>query len=105
MAGAASSRGASVISDASRSGRSSVPVRTLGDGIARVQRSAFAASDGSLLKIHGDLRILRMLRNFGSPVMNTSVAASDVQKNFGFWHDKALREPVQVTKYGRETVY
>jgi PHD/YefM family antitoxin component YafN of YafNO toxin-antitoxin module len=37
--------------------------------------------------------------------MSTSVAASDVQKNFGFWHDKALREPVQVTKYGRETVY
>ena len=37
--------------------------------------------------------------------MGTSVAASDVQKNFGLWHDKALQEPVQITKYGRETVY
>jgi antitoxin StbD len=37
--------------------------------------------------------------------MSTSVSASDVQKNFGLWHDKALKEPVQVTKYGRETVY
>lgn len=37
--------------------------------------------------------------------MTTSVPASDVQKNFGLWHDKALREPVQITKYGRETTY
>jgi antitoxin StbD len=37
--------------------------------------------------------------------MSTTVAASDVQKNFGVWHDKALQEPVQITKYGRETVY
>ena len=37
--------------------------------------------------------------------MTTSVAATDVQKNFGLWHDKALREPVQITKYGRETTY
>lgn len=37
--------------------------------------------------------------------MSASVAASDVQKNFGLWHDKALQEPVQITKYGRETVY
>lgn len=37
--------------------------------------------------------------------MSTKVAASDVQKNFGVWHDRALKEPVQVTKYGRETVY
>ena len=37
--------------------------------------------------------------------MTTSVAASDIQKNFGLWHDKALREPVQITKYGRETAY
>jgi antitoxin StbD len=35
----------------------------------------------------------------------SSAAASDVQKNFGLWHDKALQEPVQITKYGRETVY
>jgi hypothetical protein len=26
--------------------------------------------------------------------MGTSAAASDVQKNFGLWHDKALQEPV-----------
>ncbi len=37
--------------------------------------------------------------------MSTSVAASEVQKNFGAYHDKALREPVQITKYGRETAY
>jgi antitoxin StbD len=37
--------------------------------------------------------------------MSSSVAASDVQKNFGLWHDRALKEPVQITKYGRETVY
>ena len=33
-----------------------------------------------------------------------SVAAADVAKNFGEWHDKALNEPVIVTKYGRESV-
>jgi prevent-host-death family protein len=32
------------------------------------------------------------------------VSASDVQKNFGRFHDQALAEPVRVTKYGRETV-
>lgn len=37
--------------------------------------------------------------------MGASVNASDIQKNFGAWHDKALQEPVQITKYGRETVY
>jgi PHD/YefM family antitoxin component YafN of YafNO toxin-antitoxin module len=37
--------------------------------------------------------------------MSTSATASDVQKNFGLWHDKALQEPVQITKYGRETIY
>ena len=37
--------------------------------------------------------------------MSTKVTASNVQKNFGVWHDRALKEPVQVTKYGRETVY
>jgi antitoxin StbD len=37
--------------------------------------------------------------------MGASVNASDVQKNFGVWHDKALQEPVRITKYGRETVY
>jgi prevent-host-death family protein len=37
--------------------------------------------------------------------MGTSVAASELQKNFGLYHDKALKEPVQITKYGRETAY
>ena len=32
------------------------------------------------------------------------VAASEVAKNFGEWHDKAINEPVVVTKYGRESV-
>lgn len=32
------------------------------------------------------------------------VSASEVQKNFGAYHDQALSEPVRVTKYGRETV-
>src|SRR5258708_31580931 len=43
--------------------------------------------------------------NIRGTVMSTKVTASDVQKNFGIWHDKALKEPVQITKYGRETVY
>jgi prevent-host-death family protein len=37
--------------------------------------------------------------------MPTSATSSDVQKNFGAYHDRALSEPVRVTKYGRETVY
>jgi antitoxin StbD len=37
--------------------------------------------------------------------MSKSVTASEVQKNFGAYHDKAQREPVQITKYGRETAY
>lgn len=37
--------------------------------------------------------------------MSKTVSASEVQKNFGAYHDRALREPVKVTKYGRETVY
>lgn len=37
--------------------------------------------------------------------MSSTVSASDVQKNFGVYHDRALTEPVRVTKYGRETVY
>ena len=37
--------------------------------------------------------------------MSASGAASAIQKNFGLWHDRALKEPVQITKYGRETVY
>lgn len=37
--------------------------------------------------------------------MTTKATASDVQKNFGAFHDQALSEPVQVTRYGRESVY
>jgi antitoxin StbD len=37
--------------------------------------------------------------------MTASVPASDVQKNFGLWHDRALKEPVQITQSGRETIY
>lgn len=37
--------------------------------------------------------------------MATSASASDVQKNFGAFHDQALSEPVKVTRYGRESVY
>jgi PHD/YefM family antitoxin component YafN of YafNO toxin-antitoxin module len=37
--------------------------------------------------------------------MSITAPASEVQKNFGAFHDRALREPVRVTKYGRETVY
>lgn len=33
-----------------------------------------------------------------------TVPASEVQKNFGAFHDQALTEPVRVTRYGRETV-
>jgi prevent-host-death family protein len=32
------------------------------------------------------------------------VSATEVQKNFGAYHDRALQEPVHVTKYSRETV-
>jgi len=37
--------------------------------------------------------------------MSITAPASQVQKNFGAFHDRALSEPVRVTKYGRETVY
>ena len=37
--------------------------------------------------------------------MPNTASASEVQKNFGAFHDQALSEPVRVTKYGRETVY
>jgi prevent-host-death family protein len=31
------------------------------------------------------------------------VPASDFARNFGEWHDRAMREPVVITKHGRET--
>jgi len=38
--------------------------------------------------------------------MAITAPASEVQKNFGAYHDRALTgEAVRVTKYGRETVY
>lgn len=37
--------------------------------------------------------------------MSQTASATEVQKNFGAYHDQALNEPVRVTKYGRETVY
>ena len=37
--------------------------------------------------------------------MSITAASSEIQKNFGAFHDRALSEPVRVTKYGRETVY
>ena len=37
--------------------------------------------------------------------MAVTAAASEVQKNFGAYHDRAMSEPVRVTKYGRETVF
>ena len=37
--------------------------------------------------------------------MSDTVTSSEVQKNFGAYHDRALSEPVRVTKYGRETVF
>ena len=37
--------------------------------------------------------------------MTTTAPSSEVQKNFGAFHDRAINEPVCVTKYGRESVY
>jgi len=34
-----------------------------------------------------------------------SVTASEVQKNFGEWHDRAFEEPVEITRYGRSTAF
>jgi prevent-host-death family protein len=41
----------------------------------------------------------------GVKAMAKTASASEIQKNFGAFHDRALTEPVRVTKYGRETVY
>ncbi|WP_372426632.1 type II toxin-antitoxin system Phd/YefM family antitoxin [Salinarimonas chemoclinalis] len=37
--------------------------------------------------------------------MSQRVAAADLQKNFGYWRDKAMSEPVQITEDDRETAY
>lgn len=34
-----------------------------------------------------------------------SVAASEIQKNFGEWHDRSSQEPVEITKYGRTSAF
>lgn len=34
-----------------------------------------------------------------------SVSASELQKNFGEWHDRIYEGPVEITKYGRTTAY
>jgi prevent-host-death family protein len=34
-----------------------------------------------------------------------SVPASDIQKNFGEWHDRAYEGPVEITRYGRSTAF
>ena len=34
-----------------------------------------------------------------------SVPASEIQKNFGEWHDRAFQEPVEITKYGRTSAF
>lgn len=34
-----------------------------------------------------------------------SVTASEMQKNFGEWHDRAYEEPVEITRYGRTTAF
>jgi antitoxin StbD len=33
----------------------------------------------------------------------SQAAATEVAKNFGEWHEKAMREPVVITKHGRES--
>lgn len=35
----------------------------------------------------------------------TSAPASEVQKNFGEWQDRAYEGPVAITRYGRTTSY
>lgn len=37
--------------------------------------------------------------------MTATVTASEAQKNFGAWHDRSQKEPVRITKHGRETAY
>lgn len=34
-----------------------------------------------------------------------SVAASEIQKSFGEWNDRALQSPVEITKYGRTSTF
>ena len=34
-----------------------------------------------------------------------STPASELQKNFGEWHDRAYAGPVEITRYGRTTAF
>jgi hypothetical protein len=34
-----------------------------------------------------------------------SVSASEIQKNFGEWHDRIYEGPVEITRYGRSTAF
>ncbi|MGV6871233.1 type II toxin-antitoxin system prevent-host-death family antitoxin [Pseudochelatococcus sp. B33] len=34
-----------------------------------------------------------------------SLPASEIQKNFGEWHDRAHEGPVEITRYGRTTAF
>ncbi|WP_420962652.1 type II toxin-antitoxin system prevent-host-death family antitoxin [Brucella sp. IR073] len=34
-----------------------------------------------------------------------TVPATEIQKNFGEWHDRSFEEPVEITKYGRTSAY
>jgi prevent-host-death family protein len=44
----------------------------------------------------------KLLNNRLVQTMDIKVSAADVAKNFGQFADKALSEPVTITKYGRE---
>ncbi|GAB5429395.1 MAG: hypothetical protein Devi2KO_28540 [Devosia indica] len=35
----------------------------------------------------------------------STAPASEIQKNFGEWHDRAYEGPVEITRYGRTTAY
>ena len=34
-----------------------------------------------------------------------TVPASELQKNFGEWHDRSYEGPVEITRYGRTTAF
>ncbi|MEA2824672.1 MAG: hypothetical protein QOF03_1154, partial [Alphaproteobacteria bacterium] len=44
--------------------------------------------------------IIRKLRK--TEIWMSQAAATEVAKNFGEWHERAMREPVVITKHGRE---
>jgi prevent-host-death family protein len=45
--------------------------------------------------------IIRKLRK--TEIWMSQAAATEVAKNFGEWHERAMREPVVITKHGRES--